>query len=171
MELLGDFTMHHHIVTVTMEIDHRPCFVVDNLDFYCDLTRMVYCTVNVMGTKQTDPPPVCLFLSLSYSLSTQAWWTGRSWSRWSGGTVCPAPRAAQSPSTRWWSCAGRRTPMRGPPSSTSSPSWRTTSQPRSHSTSLGITYSQAWPQRSPGPLHRAKYPSTQEEQTLIQHGD
>lgn len=68
MELLGDFTMHHHIVTVTMEIDHRPCFVVDNLDFYCDLTRMVYCTVNVMGTKQTDPPP-CVSLSLAVLFS------------------------------------------------------------------------------------------------------
>lgn len=68
MELLGDFTMHHHIVTVTMEIDHRPCFVVDNLDFYCDLTRMVYCTVNVMGTKQTDPP-LCVSFSRCLILS------------------------------------------------------------------------------------------------------
>ena len=71
----------------------------------------------------------------------QVWWTGRCWSRWSGATACPAPRAAPSRCTSWWRSAGRRTRTRGPRSSTCSPSWRITSPPRSHSISRGRTYS------------------------------
>lgn len=75
----------------------------------------------------------------SPSVFLQAWWTGRSWSRWNEATGCPALRAAPSPSTRWCCSAGRRSQTRGPPSNTSSPSWKTTSQPRSHSTNQGTT--------------------------------
>lgn len=88
--------------------------------------------------------PDGLFWHLSLSLSLlQAWLTGRCWSRWSEGTVCPAPRGAPSPCTRWWSSAGRRIRTKDPRSSTCSPSWRTISQPQSHSTNLERTYSLA----------------------------
>lgn len=73
----------------------------------------------------------------------QAWLTVRCWSRWSEATVCPAPRGAPSPCTRWWSSAGRKTRTKGPRSSTCSPSWRTISPPRSHNTNLEKTYSLA----------------------------
>lgn len=82
------------------------------------------------------------YFGISLSL-LQAWLTVRCWSRWSEGTVCPAPRGAPSPCTRWWNSAGRRTRTKDPRSSTCSPSWRTISQPQSHSTNLGKTYSLA----------------------------
>lgn len=75
-------------------------------------------------------------------LQPQVWWTGRCWSRWREATACPARRVVPSPFMRWWSCAGRRSPTRGQPSSTCSPSWRTISPPQSHSINLEKTYSQ-----------------------------
>lgn len=42
---------------------------------------------------------------------------------------------------RWWGSAGRRNRMRDPHSSTSSPFWKTTLQPQSHSTSQATTSS------------------------------
>lgn len=93
------------------------------------------------GCKLIETPDD-LFWHLSLSL-LQAWLIVRCWSRWSEGTVCPAPRGAPSPCTRWWNSAGRRTRTKDPRSSTCSPSWRTISQPQSHSTNLGKTYSLA----------------------------
>lgn len=83
------------------------------------------------------------FLFFCHLSLLQAWLTVRCWSRWSEGTVCPAPRGAPSPCTRWWNSAGRRTRTKDPRSSTCSPSWRTISQPQSHSTNLEKTYSLA----------------------------
>ncbi|KAL1006850.1 hypothetical protein UPYG_G00078030 [Umbra pygmaea] len=51
--------------------------------------------------------------------------------------------------------------MRGPPLSTSSPSWRTISQPRSHSTSQGITYSRIGRSAALDPFAMQTYPSNQ----------
>lgn len=42
---------------------------------------------------------------------------------------------------RWWGTAGKRSQTRGQHSSTSSPFWKTTSQPQSHSTNRGTTSS------------------------------
>lgn len=81
-------------------------------------------------------------LSVSTPSPPQVWWTGRCWSRWREATACPARRVVPSPFMRWWSCAGRRSPTRGQPSSTCSPSWRTISPPQSHSINLEKTYSQ-----------------------------
>lgn len=81
-------------------------------------------------------------LSVSTPTPPQVWWTGRCWSRWREATACPARRVVPSPFMRWWSCAGRRSPTRGQPSSTCSPFWRTISPPQSHSINLEKTYSQ-----------------------------
>lgn len=75
----------------------------------------------------------------SVSTVFQAWWTERCWSRWSEATGCRVLRAAQSRYTKWCGSAGRKSQMSGPLSSTSSPSWRTTSPPLSHSTSPETT--------------------------------
>lgn len=70
---------------------------------------------------------------------SQVWWIVRSWSRWNEATACPAPKAAPSPSMRWWGSAGRRSQMKGRLLNTSSRSWKTTLQPQSRSTSQGTT--------------------------------
>lgn len=80
-------------------------------------------------------------VGLTDSASTvfQAWWTEKCWSRWSGATGCRVLRAARSRYTKWCGSVGRKSQMSGPPSSTSSPSWRTTLPPLSHSTSPETT--------------------------------
>lgn len=70
---------------------------------------------------------------------SQVWWTERYWSRLNEVTECRVPRAAPSLFTRWWGSAGKRSQMRDPRSSTSSPFWKTTSQLQSHSTNQGTT--------------------------------
>lgn len=75
----------------------------------------------------------------SVSTVFQAWWTEKCWSRWSGATGCRVLRAARSHYTKWCGSVGRKSQMSGPPSSTSSPSWRTTLPPLSHSTSPETT--------------------------------
>ena len=82
------------------------------------------------------------FLTVSRCLAPvcQVWWTARCWSRWSEGTGCHARRAAQSPSTNWWICVGRRTLMRDQHLNISSPSWKTISLLQSHSTSQEKIY-------------------------------
>lgn len=56
-------------------------------------------------------------------------------------TTCRAPQAAQHPCTRSCCRPGVWTQRRGLPSSTCSPSWRTTSPPQNPSTSLGMRHS------------------------------
>lgn len=67
----------------------------------------------------------------------QAWITARCWSRWSEATGCHVHKTAPSQCTSWCCSAGRRMLKNGPLLSTCKPSWRITSQPRSHSTSPG----------------------------------
>lgn len=71
--------------------------------------------------------------------TSQAWTTARCWSRWSEATGCSAPRTVPSHYTSWCCSVGRRTQRSGPPLNTCKPSWRTTLQRLSLSTSPGTT--------------------------------
>lgn len=100
-------------------------------------------------SSHSDPFKIAFPSPSGLCFTSQVWITARCWSRWSEATGCSAPRIVPSHYTSWCCSVGRRMQRSGPPLNTCKPSWRTTLQRPSLSTSPGTT---SKPPHPPAPM-------------------